>query len=294
MAAESAARLYANDEAVTHYTQAIKVAEKTSLDAPSQAALHRGRGLANERRGDFEQARADHEAALSLARSAGEHPIEWLALLDLGKLWASRDYDRTGEYFQQALTLARQMDDPTSLARSLNRVGNWHANTEHPLKGIRYHQEALDIFKRLGDRRALAKTLDLLGMAYVQSGDLLASADSYREAITLFQEVDDRPGLVSSMTTLAICAGSYPGQTAIMWLDPLGAKDAGEQALQTAREIGWRAGESYALWALASHYSWYGSFADALEAGQSSLKVATDIGHHQWMVAARATLGHIY
>ncbi|HEY6408509.1 MAG TPA: tetratricopeptide repeat protein, partial [Ktedonobacteraceae bacterium] len=93
-----------------------------SLTPP--ASLYRARGLAYETLGEFEQARADHETALQMAHEASDRHGEWQALLDLGFLWAGRAYAQSGDYYQQALALARIMDDPATVAHSLNRLGN--------------------------------------------------------------------------------------------------------------------------------------------------------------------------
>ena len=87
------------------------------------------------------------------------------------------------------------MDDPATLAHSLNRLGNWHLNVEQPHEALRCHQEALATFQALSDRRGKASTLDLLGMASLLSGDLMQSAVYYQQAIVLFRELDDRQRL---------------------------------------------------------------------------------------------------
>ena len=46
----------------------------------------------------------------------------------------------------RAVDRARAMDDPAALARTLNRLGNVHANREEIDQALRYHQEALEIF----------------------------------------------------------------------------------------------------------------------------------------------------
>ena len=66
--------------------------------------------------------------------------------MHLGSLWAARDYARTGDYLHQALALARETGDISTLAHSLNRAGNWYMHTEWPLEGQHYHQEALALF----------------------------------------------------------------------------------------------------------------------------------------------------
>jgi hypothetical protein len=92
-------------------------------------------------------------------------------LLDLGKLWASRNYAQTGDYYRLALDLARTLEQPEALAHSLNHAGNWHLNVEKPLDALRYHQQALAIFHAQHDQHGLAQTFDLLGTANYIGGN---------------------------------------------------------------------------------------------------------------------------
>jgi tetratricopeptide (TPR) repeat protein len=294
LAAERASRLYANDEAITHYTRAIEVAERVSPDAVSLAKLHRGRGLACETLGEFDRAHADHQAILQIAHAAGERHVEWRALLDLGKLWASRDYNQTRDYFEQALELARRMDNPAVLAGSLNWMGNWHTNAEDPLRAVEYHQEALKISEGSGDRRDLANTLDLLGIAYLLGGDLTASVRYYDRAIALFRELDDRPRLVSGLIARAAIVSELVLLASVPAIAPPDApRDFGE-AIRIAREIGSASDEAWAHWALGLLNTVQGRFGRAMEVIQSGLRIASEIGHREWEVGNRFALGVLY
>src|SRR6266852_5985200 len=95
----------------------------------------RTRGRALEALGDFERARADYEEERLCARDLDDGPGEWQGLIDLGFLWAGRDYQQTRDYFRQAVDLARTLHDPQIEAHSLNRLGNWLANTGLPAEG---------------------------------------------------------------------------------------------------------------------------------------------------------------
>ncbi len=170
-AGETAQRLYAPRAAIEQYTRALDAASYLAL-AP-RAALYHARGQAYETLGEFEQARHDYEQALGAAREAHDGVAEWQSLLDLGALWAERDYQQTGAYFRRAIERARALADPKLLAHSLNRLGNWYLNVEQPHEALRYHQEALATFQTLSDQRGTASTLDLLGMASLLGGDLL-------------------------------------------------------------------------------------------------------------------------
>src|SRR2546423_195332 len=292
-AGEQAQALYAPQAASEHFPRALDAARQLTL-TPA-ASLYRARGLAYDTLGDFERARADQETALQLAHEASDRYKEWQALLDLGLLWAGRNYAQTGDYYRQALALARTMDDPATLAHSLNRLGNWYLNAEQPDEALRCHQEALATFQALSDRRGKAATLDFLGMASLLSGDLIQSAVYNQEAIVLFGELDDRQRLISSLVTLMLCGGHYQNDTVV----PAAVGFAellhqGELALKIAGKIGSRSDEAYTLIHMAMCLGLRGEYASALEVAQRGLAIAEEIEHRQWMTAGHRTLGALY
>lgn len=294
-AAEQAYRLYTPHAAIEQATRALSAAQHGAIAPP--IALYHLRGRAYEILGDFEHARLDDETALRLAREAGDRHMEWQALMALGFLWAERDYTRTGSYYQQALSLARSMDDPHALAQSLNRLGNWYVNIEEPGAALRYHQEALTLFQQAQDTPGIAQTCDLLGMANTLGGDLLQGSNSYQQAVALFQELGDRQGLASSLATLMVIGegGGYEIETMVPATTSFALSlHFGEQALKTAREIGQPSAEVYALLALAQYLGPHGEYARALEAARASLALAEQIEHRQWLAGTHWQVGTLY
>jgi hypothetical protein len=112
-------------------------------------------------------------------------------MIDLGFLWAGRDYAQTGPWFRQALALAEALNDPVLHAHSLNRIGNWYLNVEQPHEALRNRREALTLFEQLHDSHGIAETLDLLGMASYLGGDLIG---------VQFTTSRPSPSLVNSVT----------------------------------------------------------------------------------------------
>ncbi len=292
-AGEKAQALYAPRIAVEEFSRALHAAHQLAVvPAP---ALYRGRGWACESLGDFDRARADHEAALQAAVAIGDRRAEWQALLDLGMLWASRDYAQTGPYYQRALDLARTLGDPSALAQSLNRLGNWYVNSEQPREGQRYHQEALTIVQQQRDQRGLADTLDLLGMTSRLSGDLRQGTVYYEQALPLCQALDNRHLLVSILATLAMRGGTAQTNVVTPAVATLTeAAGSAERALQIARETGWRSDEAYALLHLGFCLSAQGEYGRALGVAHQGLAIAAEIGHRPWLAKAHCLLGTIY
>ena len=294
-AGQEAQAMYTSRAAVEQFTRALDAAHHLARSAPP--TIYLARGQAYEILGEFEQARSDYEQALEIGHSVHDPGIEWRSLNALGSLWAQRDYARTGAYYQQALELARGMDDRLTLAHSLNRLGNWHVNVEQPREALQYHQEALTLFQQAQDRPGIAETYDLLGMTTTLGGDLLQGTAYYQQAIVLFQELDDRQGLASSLSTLMIIGQGGGYETETMVPGPIGFAQSirfGEQALQTAREIGQRSAEIYALFCMAQYLGPHGEYARALEVVQASLALAEQIEHRQWLTGAHWQLGTLY
>lgn len=290
-AGEQAQALYAPHAAIEQMTRALDAAHH--LARGDLSPLYLARGQAYETIGAFEDARSDYELALEGARSLHERGAEWESLLALGFLWAGRDYAQAGAYYQQALELARRMDDPLTLARSLNRLGNWHLNAERPLEALRYHQEALATFQSIQDQRGRAETLDLLGMAQYMRGDFVQGAAYYQQAVVLFQRLDDRQGLVSSLGQLMVLCGTDMMATLLI-LNFAEALRSGERALTIAREIGQRSAEAFTLFNLGHVLGTQGEYARALEMMHEGLSIAEHISHRQWLTHGRFVLGVLY
>src|SRR5262245_482644 len=293
-AGEQAQRLYAPRAAVEQFSRAIhaarRLAEVHPIGSELALSLYRARGQAYETLGEFEQARTDHTYTLELARATRDQHAEWQSLIDLGSLWAARNYLTAGDFFRQALDLAQAMGDPNTLGQSLNRLGNWLVNTGHPHAGRSRHEQALALFESLDERHSLAQTLDLLGTAYYITGDVIQGSTHYQRAVELFREQGDRAGLASSLANLGMRAAIEAIPAAGTLAE---AVRDGDLAVQLSREIGWRSNEALALCHVALCRSQQGNFADALVTGQTALAIADEIEHHLWMIYARVTLGSI-
>jgi DNA-binding CsgD family transcriptional regulator len=174
-------------------------------------------------------------------------------------------------------------------------MGNWYVNIEQPDEAPPYHREALTLFQTLDDRRGVAQTFDLVGVASYLGGDAVQCAAYLQQAVTLFQALDDRQGLASPLATLSICGVSYATELAVP--AAIGLADSinwSERAVALAGEIGWRAGEAYALLLSVYILGAHGRYGQALEKAQRGFEIAQEIGHRQWMSVAHRALAILY
>jgi DNA-binding CsgD family transcriptional regulator len=289
-AGEKAQALYAPHAAIEQYTHVLEAVE--ALGRSPLPGLYRVRGQCYELLGDFSAARNDYMRALEVAQAIHDTGMEWQSLFDLGYLWTGLDYAQAGDYLHRALALARTMNDPLVLARTLNRLGNWHMNLEEPLGGQQYHLEALSIFSTGSDQHGLAETLDFLGVASLMSGDLVASARYYQQAVALWRTLGDRQGLISSLIFFAGRGGLYFTSTTVC-VTTNGAECARdvEEAITLAHQVGARAGEAFALIFSGLCLGYRGEYKQALRSGETGLNIALEIEHGPWMATGYLLLG---
>lgn len=292
-AGERALALHAPGAAAEHLTRAIAAAQRLGL--PPDGALHLMRGRACATSGAFDQARADFDMVLDLARNERNLPATWEALAELSLLWAAQDYRRMGDYADQALRVAREIGDPRRIARSLNRLGNWRLNREEPHQAVALHREALAMIEPSGDQALLAETLDLLGIASLLSGDLPEGHGAYTRAVAAWRDLGNPHGLAASLIGLSISAHNFHTATVAPAAPVAAVWEAGEESLRLSREIGWRAGEVWALWAFRGMTGGAAGFYDvAIPATREAIAIAREIEHVQWQAAARCVLANIH
>ncbi len=204
LAAEQARRLYANPEALQHYTRAVeltdRIAADTSLAAPERALLSqrfeilRGRRTVHIELGKFNAAAEDSRALLTLASQMSDDAAWRIdALLAQPELF---ERDRRGDteaglkIAYEALGLAHELHDRRREMESWMAVANARMALHDP--GTREAAErALDLSRELGDLRA--EVALLLALASVYGLDDLPRHEAYlQEALAKSESLNDK------------------------------------------------------------------------------------------------------
>ncbi|GAC1393741.1 MAG: hypothetical protein NVSMB38_23160 [Ktedonobacteraceae bacterium] len=292
-AGEKALALYAPRSAIEHLSRALDAAQRQATVSTTKLYLMRGK--AYDTLGEFEHARSDYERALESTRATKDGIIELQCLMDIGSLWAGRDYTQAGVWFQRALDLAQTLNEPALHAHSLNHVGNWLVNIGQPQEGLEEHRAALEIFERQQDIHGTAETLDLMGMGNALYGDIVNSVRLYERAIALLRIVANNKILSSSLTT---CAASESPAFTETTFSTLTTRDICIQqlteALQLARQGDWSAGQAFAEMDRGWTHIGFGEFGEALAHLQHALDITTEIEHQQWLAGTHCALTQLY
>ena len=127
--------------------------------------------------GQLEPAKAFHQQALEIARTAGDRPCEIANLNHLSRAYVTqKDYETALSYSQRALILARQAGERLGEAKALTTQGysevfqaQQAGETEPEVyeTAIRYLEQGLELSQRLGDRQSQALCCHSLGIAHV-------------------------------------------------------------------------------------------------------------------------------
>jgi class 3 adenylate cyclase/tetratricopeptide (TPR) repeat protein len=270
-AGDAAARLYANQEAITHYGHAIEIARKHGASDDQLIHLYTRVGRAHEVSGQFDQALATYAELERLGAEQGKPLLELAALLPQATVFsvpsARWDAARGEAVASRALELARRLDDPRSESRALWNlmlVENYLERDQR--RGIQHGEQALEIARRHGLLEEQAYALHDLSRAYLQMGRMPEGTAALEQARQLWRQLGNLPLLADNLVSSAM--PYYHGG------DLARARSLTEEALEISRKIdnGW--GQAYALMALGIIQLDTGEIASGIQSLEECLRVS--------------------
>jgi len=224
--------------------------------------------------GQTQKGIACQEQALAVARQMQNRGNEGVCLGNLGNRYAELGQTtRAIEYHEQALAIAREIGDRAGEGRHLGNLGSCYAALEQTTRAIEYYEQALAIACEIGDRRGEGADLGNLGNRYAALGQTARAIEYYEQALAIDREIADRRGEGADLGNLGSSYAAL-GQTAR-------AIEYYEQALVIAREIGDRRGEGADLGNLGNRYAELGQTARAIEYYEHALVIDHEIGNRR-------------
>lgn len=156
------------------------------------------------RQGEYDRAIALYEEALSIARELNDTSVVASALNNLGVVAQDQgNYARAQHLGEEALAIFRASGDRLRMAASLNNLGIVARRQGDPERATALFEESLVIWRELGDQLRTALALNNLGVAAFEAGDLVRAAARYEEALATYRERGDRSGAALSLHNLA-------------------------------------------------------------------------------------------
>jgi tetratricopeptide (TPR) repeat protein len=301
LAGDTAARLYANAEAITHYTHAIEIAQRevsksqiptSNLQASnsqiSNLYLHRGRAL--ELNAQYDDALANYAEMETLAQARGDRAMQLAALMQRATLHSTStpkfNFALGEQLSAQCLTLAQALTDRAAEARILWNRMNLYRFSGHIPKSLECGEQALALAREVGEREQLAFILNDMTHIYVGSGRTGLWQKTLAEATALWRELDNRPMLADSLATGSLyftMTGRYAQAIA-----------NSEEALALSQSINNTWGQSYSLSFVGGAYWDMGEVSRALTTMHAAVRWGEVSGFVVAQTQTRADLADVY
>lgn len=168
---------------------------------PAQEILARvHRGDARRLAGKLEDARADLERALSLAKDAALATLEARARRALGTVaLVAGELREAAEHYESALPLLANADDPVEEAQTLSVLGAARAALGEVEEAQRAEERARTLLQRAGALREEGLVTAYLGNLFIDQGRFDDALVCFAQAEAIHDQVSDRFG--SAFTT---------------------------------------------------------------------------------------------
>jgi predicted ATPase/Tfp pilus assembly protein PilF/transcriptional regulator with XRE-family HTH domain len=195
------------------------------------------------------------------------------------------DLTAASAFFERSLGLAREQDDATAIARSLNNLGEL-AMTRGDLAAARtFLEESMALWRRPEDQWQLARTVHNLGnVAYLQ-GDFAAARALFAEVLSTKRASGDRQGTGTALNNLGLVTMGMG--------DLAGARLLLSESLAIYEELGDRRRAVYSLQGLADLARLEGDYARAERMFRQSLRTYGEIGDQAGVANSLENLGGV-
>jgi tetratricopeptide (TPR) repeat protein len=292
LAGKAAEQVYANAEAVMHYTRALEIAktmppagQPDPENSLTHLYAHRGRVL--QLNSQYLEAQRNYDEMQALAHERGDRPLELAALVECLILYATPTplYDpQQGERIaKQALGLARELNDRQAEAKILWNLMVIHSLLNLPQEAVKYGEQSLGLARELGLHEQLAFTLNDLYLSYIMLGRMENARATLQASRAHWTELNNLPMLADNMGASALFyffAGEY---------DQVFQYAA--EALRISQAIGNLWNQSYGRFFLGLALMERGELGEAQAVMETCIQLGEQAGFVMPAVSVRANLG---
>ncbi len=152
------------------------------------------------------------EAALELARVAGDQRLEAQALEGLGQVGYMQNKSVDAEsLLQESLELAQKTGDEATQALNARYLGIIAMVRGQQDEARNWAESSHTLSEKIGDRRGIAAALRILGHVAVNQSDWDKARHHYVDALALADEIGDRASAASTLVYLGILEATWRG-----------------------------------------------------------------------------------
>jgi tetratricopeptide (TPR) repeat protein len=139
------------------------------------------------------------------------------------------DYDRAAEYFEEALRIYRELNDPRGVSVVLNNMGTAAINVGDLERAAVLQEESLDIRRRIRDAWGIAIVLNNMAEVAFERGRFSEAEACCRESLSIRRELNDQNSVALVLATLGAIARARG--------DTVQAFECHRESLQISRDL---------------------------------------------------------
>jgi predicted ATPase/class 3 adenylate cyclase len=291
MAADAAAGIYANAEAVVHYTHALEVARRVPVSNEQLIYLYTSRGRTLEVSGKYDSALANYEELETLARERADSTLELAALIPRATIYSTatvkQDLEQGQALSERALALSQEVKDLRAEAKVLWNMMLLEVSAGRDnRRSVAYGERSIAIARQQNLREELAYALHDIAFPYHTIGQFQQALAAREEAQELWRELGNLPMLADNLVSAA--AGYFV----------LGDFDKtlslSQEALKISQSIGSLWGQAYSFFTMGPVYLERGQMERGIKALQDGLPLAEQANFTAPQVMNPARLAWIY
>ena len=228
-----------------------------------------------------------YQEALTIAKAIENRTGEERTLNNIGGIyWATGEYQQALKFYQETLTIAKAIENRAGEGRTLNNIGGIYEATGEYQQALDYLQEALTISRAIGDRAGEGTTLNNIGEIYRATGEYQQALKFYQETLTIAKAIGDRAGEGTALNNIGLV---YQAPKEYQK-----ALDSLQEALTIHREVGDQAGEEATLNNIGTIYEATGEYQQALDYFQEALTISRAIGDQAGEQKTLGNIGYVY
>ncbi|MBU0512173.1 MAG: AAA family ATPase, partial [Chloroflexi bacterium] len=205
-AGEDAAKVYANQEAITYFNWAVEAALTLGDDAAQRTilAVCPQLGWVYDHISDYESAIKAYQIMLRVAEQLADQAAMSVAIRMIGWVKGDRygDWETGLNESRRAFELAEAAGAPEEAALALMDMGAFH-NQRGEHKGARETLHAgLKTFQKLNHIRGQAGCLQYLAVSYHFLSEHTTALETYQDALQLWEQLGDQRNAAKTQTNI--------------------------------------------------------------------------------------------
>ncbi|MEH1824919.1 MAG: CHAT domain-containing protein [Nostoc sp.] len=220
--------------------------------------------------GEKQKALSYYNQGLSLYRQMGDKKSEGVSLNNIGSVYYFLGENQKAlSYYNQSLLLHRLIGNKSGIATTLNNVGKVYLELQENQKALSYFSQSLSLHQQAGDKRGIPTALNNIGIVYLNLGENQKALSYFSQSLSLYQQATDKRGIPTALNNI--------GKVYSNLGEHQKALDYYNQCLPLYIQMGSKTGEARTLYNIASIQRDSGDFKASLTQMERVIKIVEDL-----------------